>query len=375
MRIALVGGGSGGHFYPLMATAEALRARESEMKTQIHLYYVGPDIFDEPALGKLGIEYVWCPAGKIRRYRSIQNLLDPFRTLRGFFVALRRLFFIYPDVILSKGSFTSVPVILAARILRIPVIIHESDAVPGRANKLAAGYARYIGVAYKEAAQYFDEKKTALIGIPLRKSFYAEPSPEILHKLKITPGDNYILFTTGSLGAERLNNFVLNTLDELLPHYQIVHQAGRAHAESIRTAADLLITNPDLRRRYHVFGNVSGAEFHALQAFAAIIVSRAGSTTIAEIAFHQKPAILVPIPEEVSHDQRTNAFAYARTGGAVVMEERNLTENLLVAEINRILQDSEEQARMRRGAESFFIHHASFALADTLISVAKEHAR
>lgn len=374
MRVLLVGGGSGGHFYPLIATAEALRAREAELKTNIDLYYIGPDVFDEPTLGKLGIEYIYCPAGKVRRYPSIKNLTDMFKTIRGFFVALRRMFFLYPDVVFSKGSYTSVPVLWAARILRIPVVIHESDVVPGRANKMAARYARYIGIAYPETAEYFNKDKTALIGIPLRKSFYAEPNPKVLHDLKIKPGDPYILFVTGSLGAERLNNFVLNALDELLPHYHVVHQAGKDHLPVVQQTADLLIKSDDLRARYHLFGNVPGGDFHALQSFASIIISRAGSGTISEIAFHQKPAILVPIPEDISHDQRKNAFAYARTGGAIVMEERNLTENLLVAEIERILQDSNLQASMRRGAESFFIHHAAFALADTLISISREHA-
>lgn len=375
MRILLVGGGTGGHFYPLIATAEAIRAREIELETEIKLFYMGPDIFDEPLLGKLSIGYVKCPAGKVRRYASIQNFFDAFKTIRGFFVALRKLFFIYPDVIFSKGSYTSVPVVLAAKILGIPVVIHESDVVPGRANKLAKGIARYIGITYPETAEYFDKTKTALIGMPIRKSFYAEPNPAVFRDLKMEPGTPYILFTTGSLGAERINTFVLQVLDELLPHYHIIHQAGKLHAEGVKLAADQLIQNPDLRARYHVFGNVPGPDFHALQSFANLIISRAGSTTISEIAFHQKPAILIPIPEAISHDQRKNAFAYARTGGASVMEEHNLTENLLVAEIERIMQDSEMQAKMRRGAESFFIHHAAFALADTLISIGKEHAR
>lgn len=374
MRFMLVGGGSGGHFYPLIATAEALRAREQEIDTSIQLYYIGPEVFDEPALGNLGIEYVYCPAGKVRRYFSLKNISDAFRTFRGFFVALRKLFAIYPDAIFSKGSYTSVPVVLAAHILRIPIIVHESDVVPGRANKFGAKYARYIGITYPETAQYFPKERTALIGSPLRRSFYAEPNQKVLKDFNLTPDDNFILFVTGSLGAERVNNFVLQVLNELLPHYHIVHQTGKANIEVVNATADALITEPDLRARYHAFGLLPAAEIHALQSFASLVVSRAGSGTISEIAFHQKPAILIPIPEEVSHDQRTNAFTYARTGGAVVMEEHNLTENLLVAEINRIMQDSELQAKMRRGAESFFIHHAAFALADTLISLSKEHA-
>ncbi len=370
----LVGGGSGGHFYPLMAVAEAIRARETEVSSQVDLYYIGPAVFDQPALGKLGIEYVKCPAGKVRRYAAVQNFIDPFITAWGFVVALTKMFWIYPDVLFSKGSFTSVPVVLAAWILQIPIVIHESDAVPGRATKFGAKFAKYIGVTYKQTAQLFPEHKTALVGAPIRKSFYAEPNPQLLRELQIDPNENYILFLTGSLGAERLNHAILSSLDELLPHFKVIHQAGAKHVATVTDTADALITDKDLRVRYHPVGNVSAAHIHAFMSFAGIVVSRAGSGTISEIAFHQKPAILVPIPEEVSHDQRKNAYAYARTGGASVVEEHNLTDNLLVAEITRILQDTDTMATMRRGAESFFIHHASFAIADQLIKIAREHA-
>lgn len=373
MRILLVGGGSGGHFYPLIATAEALRTRQEELHTNIDLYYMGPDVFDPDALTRLSIKYVSCPAGKVRRYFSPANFISPFVNLYGICVALVKLFAVYPDVVMSKGSYTSVPVVLAAWLLRIPIIIHESDVVPGRANKLAARFARYIGITFAQTAEYFPKEKTSLIGAPIRKSFYAEPNPQIIRQLQIPEHEPYLLFMTGSLGAERLNEAVLSSLDELLPQFHVVHQAGRNQIEKVQHTADALLTNTALRARYHVFGNLPGPEYHALQSYASLIVSRAGAGAISEIAFHQKPAILIPIPEGISHDQRKNAFAYARTGGALVMEEHNVTDNLLVAEITRILQDSDTQAAMRRGAESFFIHHAAFALADTLISIGQEH--
>ncbi len=375
MRILLVGGGSGGHFYPLIAVAEALQTRERELQSEIRLYYIGPEIFDEPLLGEMGISYIKCPAGKVRRYFSLKNFSDLFKNTIGFFVALWRLYLIYPDAVFSKGSFTSVPVVLAAWVLRIPIIIHESDVVPGLANTFAKYFARYIAITYTETAEFFDEKKTSLTGSPLRSSFYQEPQLATLLSLGIEPNVPYILFTTGSLGAERVNNFVLQSLNELLPHYHIVHQAGTAHKDAVEDTANVLITNPDLRARYRVFGNLPAREFHTLQSFASLIISRAGSGMISEIAFHQKPAILIPIPEDVSHDQRKNAFAYARRGAASVMEEHNLTDNLLVAEIERIMQDTTVQNTMRHGAASFFIHHASYTIADTLIKIAQEHVR
>ena len=165
MRIGFVGGGTGGHFYPLIAVAEKL----STSQYSPELYYFGPSPYDKEALERHDIRFVSCPAGKLRRYFSIQNFLDVFRNFFGVFVAIWKLYLIYPDVIFSKGGYTSVPILTAAKLLRIPIVIHESDAVPGRANKLALKAAQYIGIAYDDAAQFFPPEKTALVGIPMRQ--------------------------------------------------------------------------------------------------------------------------------------------------------------------------------------------------------------
>ncbi|HEY0964752.1 MAG TPA: glycosyltransferase, partial [Candidatus Paceibacterota bacterium] len=146
MRIGFVGGGTGGHFYPLIAVAEELQARTPTPE----LYYFGPSPYNKDLLTQMNITYIACPAGKLRRYFSVQNFIDVFKSFFGIFIAIWKLYVIYPDVIFSKGGFTSVPILLAARFLRIPVVIHESDAVPGRANNLAKKFARYIGIAYDD---------------------------------------------------------------------------------------------------------------------------------------------------------------------------------------------------------------------------------
>ena len=155
MRIGLVGGGSGGHFYPLMAVASELQVHEAQPR----LYYFGPSPYDRSQLDSRSITYVYCPAGKLRRYFSIQNFLDLFRTFFGFFWAVWKLYIIYPDVIFSKGGYTAVPILLAARILKIPVVIHESDTTPGKANRMARKFAQYIAIAYDDVAQFFPPKR------------------------------------------------------------------------------------------------------------------------------------------------------------------------------------------------------------------------
>lgn len=370
MKIVLVGGGTGGHFYPLIAVTEALRERDTSGTTE--LYYFGPNPYNKEVLAQQQIQHVYCPAGKQRRYSSISNFFDLFLIAAGVLVALIKLFWVYPDVVFSKGGYTSVPVVLAAAFLRIPIVIHESDAVVGRANKLAARFARYIAISYQEAAQYFPEHKTALTGIPIRKSFFT-PITNPRQQLNITEDLPIILVTGGSLGSEKINTLILDSLDELLPNYIIIHQTGPDHENTIKQTAAALITDQTLRDRYFILGLMSADTFAAAQVAASIIISRAGSTSLAEIALQGKPAIVIPIPEEVSHDQRTNAYAYARTGAASVIEEKNLTDGLLTAEITRIMSDQETYQNMSAAAKRFTYPQAAYTLADTVLGIAAEH--
>jgi len=367
MRIGLVGGGSGGHFYPLMAVAAELK----QSPQQPTLYYFGPAPYNLEQLDTYGITYVNCPAGKIRRYFSIQNFFDIFRTFFGFFCAIWKLYVIYPDVIFSKGGYTAVPILLAARVLCIPVVIHESDTTPGRANVMARKFARYIAVAYDDAAQFFPANKTALTGIPLRtelKQTIADP----LTVLGI-PNDKPLIYVTGgSLGAQRLNEAVLRSLLQLLPHYRIFHQTG-PQVSDIQTTAQGLLQGTDLGDSYYVSATIPVETVSALMQAASIVITRAGSTTLFELAYFGTPAIIIPIPEDVSRDQRTNAYTYARGGGGVVIEERNLTPNLLATEINTIMTDPQKLATMAAAAKQFFIPDAAAKLASVVLSIGIEH--
>jgi len=372
MRIVLVGGGTGGHFYPLIAIAEALRDRDTALSQQTELFYMGPDEYDRDSLARLNIKYIHCPSGKRRNYFSILNFLDKFKIIFGLFVAIRKLYVLYPDVIMSKGGYTSVPVVIASWILHIPIVIHESDATPGKANKLASRFARYVAISYDDAAKYFPEEKIALTGIPIRKSFFVQnPNP---HELLGIQSDKHVIFITGgSLGSVRINNLILDSLDELLPKYTLVHQVGPDHVDEVSKIAGSLITDMKLLDHYFIHGQLDAAHHAAAQQAASIIVSRAGSGTIAEIALNSKPSILIPIPEDVSHDQRTNAYAYARSGAATVLEEKNLTDGILETEINKILGDKNTYESMSQAATAFTRKDAAYTLADTLLGIGNEH--
>jgi UDP-N-acetylglucosamine--N-acetylmuramyl-(pentapeptide) pyrophosphoryl-undecaprenol N-acetylglucosamine transferase len=368
LRIGFVGGGTGGHFYPLIAVAESVR----DLQPDAELYYFGPVPYNSDALASVNMVHVPVPAGKLRRYFSFQNFIDMFRTIGGLATAFYQLYKIYPDVIFSKGGYTSVPILLMARFYRIPVVIHESDSKPGRASLMARKFARYIGVAYDSAAKYFPADKTALVGIPIRKSVRA--AVPNAHDLLGVPKNRPIIYVTGgSLGAIRINNFILNSLAQLLPYYTIFHQTGPTEEKIVTQTAQSLIQDKTLLSNYFVRGTFDGETVAALLEAASLVISRAGSTTIFEIAMHGTPSIIIPIPEEVSHDQRTNAYSYARSGAATVMEEGNLTPYLLVSEIQSIMEDPVRYETMSRQARAFAAGDAALTIANVLVNISFEH--
>lgn len=369
VKIVLVGGGTGGHFYPLMSIADAL----NEEATRPMLYYMGPEPYDADALATRGITFVSCPSGKLRRYASFLNVLDFFLLCAGIGVACIKLFTIYPDVVMSKGGYTSVPVLFAAWFFRIPVVIHESDAVPGKANRLGGKIARSIAISYEVTRAHFKKSKTVLTGIPIRKELLAPAEADMRNSLGLTSELPLILILGGSLGAERINNLILDSLDELLPRYEIIHQTGRDHFNIITQSATQLITDPEFRARYHPVAFLDARTLNQAYHSAALIISRAGSGSIHEIAIHGKPAILIPIPEHISHDQRTNAYAYARAGGATVIEEHNLKDGLLVPEIDRIMQNPDIHGALSNGANSFATRNGAMEISQLIMNIVAEH--
>ncbi len=377
MTIAFTGGGTGGHFYPIIAIAEALEdlVREERLIAP-KLYYLAPNIFDEKALFENGIAYIHIPAGRLRRYRSIRNVTDPFITLVGTFWALLTLFRIYPDVVMSKGGFGSVPTVLAARLLGIPVIIHESDSKPGRATLLAASFAKKIAISFESAAAYFPEKvraKIARTGIPIRKALMRVETEGARQYLGLETGVPTILILGGSQGAMKINETVLSALPDLVPLANIIHQTGQQHFKDVEAVGKVVLAKSAHAARYHPINYLNEVSLQRAAGVADLVVSRAGANSIAEIGLWKKPAILIPIPESISHDQRSNAYAYARTGAAIVLEEENLTPHLLASEVRRILGDPDLMKRMGASAAGFTDPDAARIIASEVLRIALTH--
>ncbi|MDP6388093.1 MAG: undecaprenyldiphospho-muramoylpentapeptide beta-N-acetylglucosaminyltransferase [Candidatus Pacebacteria bacterium] len=374
MKIVFTGGGTGGHFYPIIAIAQEIRNIVKEQKLlEPKLYYIAPNPYDKRALYENGIKFKKSSAGKMRRYFSIWNLIDIFKTSWGVVKTVFQIFTIYPDVVFSKGGYASFPTVLAAKLFRIPVIIHESDAAPGRVNLWAGKFARKIAISYPEATNYFDKEKTAYTGNPVRKELY-EVAHEGAHEfLKLEKDIPTILILGGSQGAKKINNTVMEALTKLVEKYQIIHQTGKNNLEEVKAAARIILEDTEFGHRYKAFGFLNVLAMRMSAGAADLVVSRGGAGSIFEIAGWEVPSIIIPISDSNEDHQRRNSFAYARAGAGIVIEEKNLTPNLFVSEINHVLANKELQRKMKNGAKNFAKPNAARKIAEGIIATALKH--
>jgi len=377
MRIVLTGSGSGGHFYPLIATAEAIRSIVREEKIiEPELYFFGPSVLDKDALIEYDITWVRVSAGKVRRYFAIRNISDLFKTAWGVMQALVRLYKLYPDVIFSKGGYASFPTTVAARILGIPVVIHDSDAHPGRANVIASRWAVAVATSFPGAINFFPKKareKVILVGNPTRKTLFTPVHSGAHEYLKLDRGIPVLFILGGSQGAQAINSVVLSALPRLLDTYQIIHQTGPNNFTDVQSISRTILSQHPHKSRYHPYGFLNTLAMRMAAGVSTLIITRAGSGSIFEVAAWGIPAIVIPIPEDVSHDQTHNAFAYARTGAATVIKQENLTPNVLVAEIERIVQNPDIHASMSEAARGFAKPDAARKLARIIIDIGLTH--
>jgi len=374
MKILLTGGGSGGHFYPLIAVAQSINEiAKKENLVSAQLFFMSDSQYDAEALVENNITFIPISAGKIRQYASFLNFVDFFKTGIGVLTTLKKVFKLYPDVIFSKGAYASFPVLMAARILRIPVLIHESDSVPGRTNLWASKFAKRIAVSYPDTAKYFpDASKVAFTGNPLRKAVLGINKSGAHEYLGLEKDLPTILIIGGSLGAKIINERILDALPKLVEKYQIIHQTGKSNVVEVSRVADIVLNGNPNKGRYRVYDYLNDMTITMAAGASDLIISRAGST-IFEIASWGVPSIVIPITESNGDHQRMNAYAYARTGASSVIEEINLSTNVLLGEIDRILQDAKLREKMSTAAKGFTKPDAANTIAKEIVTIALSH--
>ena len=325
-RIILTGGGTAGHVTPNIALLPRLR----ELQYDIH--YIGSyNGIEKSLIEKQGVPYHGISSGKLRRYFSLQNFTDPFRVLKGFGEANKIIKELKPDVIFSKGGFVSVPVVIAGKRNHVPVIIHESDMTPGLANKISIPSAVKVCCNFPETLKALPEDKAVLTGSPIRQELMTGDKEKARSFCGFKETKPVILIVGGSLGAAAVNQAVRKILPKLLKEFQIIHLCGKGKLDDSLKGLD----------GYAQFEYIQD-ELKDLFALSDIVISRAGANAICELLALRKPNLLIPLSASASRgDQILNARSFERQKFSMVLEEEELTDELLLSSIHK-LYDSRE---------------------------------
>ncbi|MDD5397220.1 MAG: undecaprenyldiphospho-muramoylpentapeptide beta-N-acetylglucosaminyltransferase [Candidatus Moranbacteria bacterium] len=369
MRIILTGGGTGGHLTPLVAIADKLKTK---LGPDAKILYIGSGAqMEKEIMSGEGIETKFVVSGKMRRYFSLLNFVDFFKVPIGFVQSLWILLRFMPDVVFSKGGYVAVPVVLAAWIYRIPIIVHESDSAPGLANQFLAKFANRIAVAYPSAEQYFPKEKTALVGNPIRFQVTEGDSLMLRQEIGFTQSRKTLLVLGGSQGSQIINQAIVKILPQLLQHFQVIHQTGKDNLEGVLREAAFMGVKPGHGSYYYAVDFINANKLRDAFALSDVVISRAGATFITEIAANGKPAILVPISQSANDHQRMNAYALAEIGAALVLEETNLGEHMLIEKIEMIFNDDELRNGMIEKIKTFYHPAAAEVIANGIIEIAR----
>jgi UDP-N-acetylglucosamine--N-acetylmuramyl-(pentapeptide) pyrophosphoryl-undecaprenol N-acetylglucosamine transferase len=317
-RVAITGGGTGGHVFPAFAVIEALT--EEKNGSEIDFFWIGSRNGMEASLVReRNIAYCAIPAGKLRRYFSLRNFSDIFLILSGFFASIVILKRHKADLLFSKGGFVSVPPVMAAFFLGIPVISHESDLDPGLATRINSRFSRILCLPYKESAASIKEAvrkkhRICITGNPVRKEILQGDPATGRALFSLPPGKPVLLVLGGSQGARQINLLIAGALEELLLHYTVVHQMGAT------------MYTPSSRNDY-VTAPFFGTELPHLLAAADLVISRAGAGTLWENGITGTPALLIPLGTGSSRgDQLRNAKLFASAGAAVILNSDTAEE-------------------------------------------------
>ncbi|HNU96940.1 MAG TPA: UDP-N-acetylglucosamine--N-acetylmuramyl-(pentapeptide) pyrophosphoryl-undecaprenol N-acetylglucosamine transferase [Candidatus Portnoybacteria bacterium] len=362
MRILFTGGGTGGHIFPITAIKETFNNNPE-------FQYLGPDDFIKENLKDIKTRFIL--AGKLYRFFNPLILIEITKTIVGFFQSLFYLFIWIPDVVFSKGGYGAFPVLFAARLYRIPIIIHDSDAVPGRVTKKTAKFAKKIILSFENAKKYFKPKqqeKIIVIGNPIRQELLNGNKEEGRKMFNIvsTPSTTFginkpiTLILGGSQGAQKINETVTVNLPKLLEITEIIHACGENNFKELEKDT---IKSPE----YHLYPFLNTEQQKHAYTLADLIVNRAGAGGIFEIAALGKPSILIPLPNAAQDHQKENAYEYKKISDAIVLEQENLTPNMLIEQISNLLSNPQKMSEMSQKAKSFYNPQTAELIRDEIL--------
>ncbi|MGK0554042.1 undecaprenyldiphospho-muramoylpentapeptide beta-N-acetylglucosaminyltransferase [Macrococcus capreoli] len=354
MKIAFTGGGTIGHVAVNMALIPQAQQQNIEC-----IYIGSKNGIEKDEITKRfpDVKYFGISSGKLRRYLSVENAKDIFKVQKGIIDALLVLKKEKPDIVFSKGGFVAVPVTIAAKMLNIKTIIHESDVTPGLANKLALKFANKMYTTFEETLKYVPKEKADYVGSIIRDDLFTGDSQKGYQITQFNQNKKVIMIMGGSLGSKTINNTIRENLDALLNHYQIIHLVGRGNL-------DISIQKQGYYQREYV-----SEELMHLYKITDIMISRAGANALFEFVALKKPMILIPLGLDQSRgDQIDNANIFKSKGLAEVIQEADLTKASLLATIHAIDSNSNEIIKQMEKEQS---QHTAASLLNKIIDDTK----
>lgn len=353
MKILFSGGGTMGSVSPLVAVYEKIKKDNN----QVDFLFIGSSSGPEKkAVESYKIPFKAIASGKLRRYFSWQNLIDPFRIFMGFIQSFFIILKFKPNVVMIAGSFIGVPVAWAAYILRVPVLIHQQDIIAGLANKMMANFSKRITISYEPSINDFSASKTVLTGNPVREEFYVcnpQKGRDIFGLKEDLP---VLLILGGGTGSQALNQTVAESLNDLLQFVQVIHITGRD--KKINIEAD----------NYHQFEFLTHEMTDAICA-ADLVVTRAGMSTLSEMIILGKPVVIIPMPD--SH-QEYNASYFQKNNAAIVLSQKSLNKEVFVGTIKELFFEKYRRDNLSRNISKIMDFSAAEKVVNELMSIAKK---
>lgn len=365
MKILIASGGSGGHIFPAVALAEELRFKDPSAE----ILFVGSDkALDRRIFEKEGFKYCLLSANKLPYGASFNTLFFLLKLSIDILKSLMIIVKYRPDAVVGFGGYVSAPVIAAAYILGVPRMVHEQNAVPGRANAMLFRFADRIAVSFEETKKYLRlyAKKAVFTGNPIRASLLKDDKSGNIKKLGLDPQKFTILVIGGSQGAHNLNKAFLNALlkmdEDTKRSLQVIHITGVADYGWASAAYKEL----SMEHRVHSFVD----RIEEAYSVSDLIVTRSGASAIFEIAYFGRPMILIPYPFALSH-QSENARIFSTRGAAVEIDEKDLSPDIMKERIEGLLKDRNKLSEMGESARRMSVPDSSHSLAQVVLSIRK----
>lgn len=352
MKILLSGGGTMGSVSPLIAVYEKIKKDNPSAQFLFLGSKTGPE---KKAVESYKIPLTIISSGKLRRYFSRSNFIDPFKILAGFVQSIFMILKFKPNVVAVAGSFVGVPVVWAAAFLRVPILIHQQDIIPGLANKLMANFAKKITISFEPSMKDFSPNKIVLTGNPVREEFYTCSPDRGREFFQLKSDLPVLLILGGGTGAQNVNSVVEKSLADLLQFCQIIHITGQG--KKIEAKAE----------NYHQFEFLTHEMTEAICA-ADLVLTRAGMSTLSELIIMVKPMVIIPMAD--SH-QEFNAQFFQKNNAAIVLSEKALNKETLVATARELLFEKHKSANLARNIIKIMDASGAEKVADVLLSIAK----